>query len=184
MLDRRWANVVTYVGTTSAIDVGPTWICPSVQRWHITSLSPIACRRLRLRNIILILVIVNLHIVFWFLPSGGDRLADDPSRRSSNDANTDWAHCLSPRCRVKWQPVLPAISSQRRRDVECATATTYANVVMMSPDVALLAGLAPNWCQAIRTQTVYSTTKYMGIYKGDEIICGTIVALHGMTQMY
>ena len=33
-------------------------------------------------------------------------------------------------------------------------------------------------------QTVYSTTKYMGIYKGDEIICGTIVALHGMTQMY
>ena len=36
----------------------------------------------------------------------------------------------------------------------------------------------------LRTQTVYSTTKYMGIYKGDEIICGTIVALHGMTQMY
>ena len=93
MLDRRWANVVTHV--TNANDVGPTWICPSVQRWHnvvtpptmtlcqsfanvitflhfvifdgwyyictlvvymsgwlsigITSLSPIVCRRLRLR---------------------------------------------------------------------------------------------------------------------------------------
>ena len=36
----------------------------------------------------------------------------------------------------------------------------------------------------LSTQTVYSTTKYMVIYKGDEIKCGTIVALHGMTQMY
>ena len=34
MLDRRWANVVTYVGATSANDVGPTWICPSVHHWH------------------------------------------------------------------------------------------------------------------------------------------------------
>ena len=45
---------------------------------------------------------------------------------------------------VKWQTVLPAIWSQRRRDVGCATATvaTDANVVTMSPDVALLAGEA------------------------------------------
>ena len=45
---------------------------------------------------------------------------------------------------VKWQTVLPAIWSQRRRDVGCATATvaTDANVVTMSPDVALLAGKA------------------------------------------
>ena len=65
-----------------------------------------------------------------------------PCQRSSDDANTDWVHCLSPRCRVKWQTVLPAISSQRRRDVECATTTVAmgANVVTMSPDVALLAG--------------------------------------------
>ena len=65
-----------------------------------------------------------------------------PCRRSSEDANTDWVHCLSPRCRVKWQTVLPAISSQRWRDIGCATATvaTDANVVPMSPDVALLAG--------------------------------------------
>ena len=65
-----------------------------------------------------------------------------PCQRSSDNANTDWVHCLSPRCRVKWQTVLPAISSQRRRDVGCATATvaTDANVVTMSPDVALLAG--------------------------------------------
>ena len=43
----------------------------------------------------------------------------------------------------KWQTVLPAIWSQRRRDVGCATATvaTDANVVTMSPDVALLAGV-------------------------------------------
>ena len=34
MLDRRWSNVVTYVGATPANDVGPTCICPSVQRWH------------------------------------------------------------------------------------------------------------------------------------------------------
>ena len=65
-----------------------------------------------------------------------------PCRRSSDDANTDWVHCLSPHCTVKWQTELPAISSQRRRDVGCATATvaTDANVVTMSPDVALLAG--------------------------------------------
>ena len=67
-----------------------------------------------------------------------------PCRWSSDDANTDWVHCLSPRCTVKWQTELPAISSQRRRDVGCATATvaTDANVVTMSPDVALLAGLS------------------------------------------
>ena len=66
-----------------------------------------------------------------------------PCRQSSDDANTDWVHCPSPRCRVKWQTVLPAILSQRRCDVECATATvaTDANVVTMSPDVALLAGI-------------------------------------------
>ena len=66
-----------------------------------------------------------------------------PCRRSSNDANTDWVHCLSPRCRVKWQTVLPAIWSQRWCDFGCATTTvaTDANVVTMSPDVASLAGL-------------------------------------------
>ena len=58
-----------------------------------------------------------------------------PCWRSSDDANTDWGHC-----RVKWQTELPAISSQHRRDVGCATVTTGANVVTMSPDVALLAG--------------------------------------------
>ena len=65
-----------------------------------------------------------------------------PCRQSSDDANTDWVHCLSPRCKVKWQTVMPAIWSQRRRDVGCATATmaTDANVVTMSPNVALLAG--------------------------------------------
>ena len=69
-----------------------------------------------------------------------------PCRRSSDDANTDWVHWLSLRCRAKWQTVLPVIWSQRRRNVGCATATvaTDANVVTMSPDVALLAGVICN----------------------------------------
>ena len=50
-----------------------------------------------------------------------------PCRRSSDDANTDWVHCLSPCCTVKWQTVLPAIG--------CATAT-----VATDANVALLAG--------------------------------------------
>ena len=57
-----------------------------------------------------------------------------PCRRSSDDANPDWVHCLGSRCRVKWQTVLRALWSQRRRDVGCATATmaTDANVVTTS----------------------------------------------------
>ena len=39
-------------------------------------------------NIILILVIVNLHVVFWFLPSGGDRLADDPATMPTQTEST------------------------------------------------------------------------------------------------
>ena len=64
-----------------------------------------------------------------------------PCRLSSDNANTDWVHCPGSHCRVKWQTVLPALWSQRRRDVGCATATmaTDANVVTMSPEVALLA---------------------------------------------
>ena len=65
-----------------------------------------------------------------------------PCQRSSDDANTDWVHCLSRRCRFKWQTVLPAIWSQRQHDVGCATATmaTDTNVVTMLPNVTLLAG--------------------------------------------
>ena len=32
--EKCWADVITYVGATPANDVGPTWLCPSVQRWH------------------------------------------------------------------------------------------------------------------------------------------------------
>ena len=82
LAEKCWANIITYVGAMSANDVGPTWLCTLVQRWHnvvtpptmtlfqyfaniitycillylngwlsvgIISLSPIACRRLRLR---------------------------------------------------------------------------------------------------------------------------------------
>ena len=95
--EKCWADVITCIGATSANDAGPTWLCPSVQRWHnivtfptmtlcqrfaniitycillymmvgttlaqcimngwlsvgITSLSPIACRRLWLRKLVL-----------------------------------------------------------------------------------------------------------------------------------
>ena len=52
MLDRRWANVVTYVGATSANDVGPTWICPSVQRWHNFATPPTMTLCQRFANVI------------------------------------------------------------------------------------------------------------------------------------
>ena len=68
-----------------------------------------------------------------------------PCRRSNDDANTDSTAQVRA-AELKWQTVLPAIWSQRRRDVGCATATlaTDANVVTMSPDVALLAGESVN----------------------------------------
>ena len=55
MLDRRWANVITYVGAMSANDVGPTWICPSVQRWHnvITPPTMTLCQRNNLLHFVI-----------------------------------------------------------------------------------------------------------------------------------
>ena len=71
-----------------------------------------------------------------------------PWRQSSDNANTDWVHCLSLRCRVKWQTVLPAISNQRRHGVGFATATVAKDAsVKMSPDVALLAGRIVSGCK-------------------------------------
>ena len=55
MLDRHWANVVTYVGATSANDVGPAWICPSVQCWHNVVTPPIMtlCQRNNLLHFVI-----------------------------------------------------------------------------------------------------------------------------------
>ena len=66
-----------------------------------------------------------------------------PCRRSSDDANTDWVHCPSPRCRVKVADCAACDlePTSARRWVCDVTVATDANVVTMSPDVALLAGL-------------------------------------------
>ena len=66
MLDRRWANVVTYVGATSANDVGPTWICPSVQRRHnvVTPPTMTLCRRFA--NVITYCILLNLMVGITF----------------------------------------------------------------------------------------------------------------------
>ena len=62
MLDRRWANVVTYVGATSANDGGTTWICPSVQRWHnvVTSSTMTLCQRFA--NVITYFILLYLMV--------------------------------------------------------------------------------------------------------------------------
>ena len=66
MLDRRWANVVTYVGTTSANDVGPTWICPSVQRWHNVLTPPTVTLRQRFANVITYCILLYLMVSTTF----------------------------------------------------------------------------------------------------------------------
>ena len=53
------------------------------------SASKVALQQQRTKwNIILILVIVNLRVVFWFLPSGGDRLAEDPAMMPTQTEST------------------------------------------------------------------------------------------------
>ena len=62
MLDRRWANVVTYLGATSANDVGPTWICPSVQRWHNVVTHPTMKLCQHFANIITYCILLDLMV--------------------------------------------------------------------------------------------------------------------------
>ena len=62
MLDRRWANVVTYIGAASANDVGPTWICPSVQRWHNVVTPPTMRLCQRFANVITYCILLYLMV--------------------------------------------------------------------------------------------------------------------------
>ena len=62
MLDRCWANVVTYVGAMSANDVGPTWICPSVQRWHNVVTPPTMTLCQRFANVITYCILLYLMV--------------------------------------------------------------------------------------------------------------------------
>ena len=63
MLDRRWANVVTYVGATSANDVGPMWICPSVQRWHNVITPPTMTLCQRFANVITYCILLYFMVI-------------------------------------------------------------------------------------------------------------------------
>ena len=62
ILGRRWANVITYVGATSANDVGPTWICPSVQHWHNVVTPPTMTLCQRLANVIAYCILLYLMV--------------------------------------------------------------------------------------------------------------------------
>ena len=42
-----------------------------------------------------LVVIVNLHVVFWFLPSGRDRLADDPATMPTQTIQATFTHARS-----------------------------------------------------------------------------------------
>ena len=71
MLDRRWANVVTYVGATSANDVGPTWICPSVQRWHNVATPPTMTLCQSFANVITYCIVIFdgwYYVCILFIP--------------------------------------------------------------------------------------------------------------------
>ena len=63
MLDRRWANVVTYVGATSANDFGPMWICPSVQRWHNVVTPPTMTLCQRFANVITYCILLYFMVI-------------------------------------------------------------------------------------------------------------------------
>ena len=63
MLDRRWANVVTYVGATSANYVGPMWICPSVQRWHNVVTPPTMTLCQRFANVITYCILLYFMVI-------------------------------------------------------------------------------------------------------------------------
>ena len=63
MLDRRWANVVSYVGATSANDVGPMWICPSVQRWHNVVTPPTMTLCQRFANVITYCILLYFMVI-------------------------------------------------------------------------------------------------------------------------
>ena len=88
MLDRRWANVVTYVGAMSANDVGPMWICPSVQRWHNVVTPPTMTLCQRFANVITYCILLYLMVGTTFAHCLYEWLA-------KHWRNFIIAHCLS-----------------------------------------------------------------------------------------
>ena len=88
MLDRRWANVVTYVGATSANDVGPMWICPSVQHWHDVVTPPTMTLCQRFANVITYCILLYLMVGTTFAHCLYEWLA-------KHWHNFIIAHCLS-----------------------------------------------------------------------------------------
>ena len=88
MLDRRWANVVTYVGAMSANDVGPMWICPSVQRWHNVVTPPTMTLCQRFANVITYCILLYFMVGTTFAHCLYEWLA-------KHWHNFIIAHCLS-----------------------------------------------------------------------------------------
>ena len=88
MLDRRWANVVTYVGAMSANDVGPMWICPSVQRWHNVVAPPTMTLCQRFANVITYCILLYFMVGTTFAHCLYEWLA-------KHWHNFIIAHCLS-----------------------------------------------------------------------------------------
>ena len=71
LAEKCWANVVTYVGATSANDVGPTWICPSVQRWHNVATPPTMTLCQRFANVITYCIVIFdgwYYVCILFIP--------------------------------------------------------------------------------------------------------------------
>ena len=88
MLDRRWANVVTFVGAMSGNDVGPMRICPSVQRWHNVVTPPTMTLCQRFANVITYCILLYFMVGTTFAHCLYEWLA-------KHWHNFIIAHCLS-----------------------------------------------------------------------------------------
>ena len=62
LLGWRWANIITYVGTTSANDVGPMCLYPSVQHWHNIVTPPTMTLCQRFANVITYCILLYLMV--------------------------------------------------------------------------------------------------------------------------
>ena len=88
MLDRCWANVVTFVGAMSGNDVGPMRICPSVQRWHNVVTPPTMTLCQRFANVITYCILLYFMVGTTFAHCLYEWLA-------KHWHNFIIAHCLS-----------------------------------------------------------------------------------------
>ena len=86
--EKCWTDIVTYVGATSANDVGPTCICPSVQCWHNVVTPPTMTLCQRFANVITYCILLYLMVGITFAQCLYEWLA-------KRWHNFIIAHCLS-----------------------------------------------------------------------------------------